>query len=454
MQSWNRRQLLQGMGLGAGGVLLWPILRQLHARAAGKAPQPRFVFLVEGNGLNPEQVQPVGIERKKKHERTEMVDRSLAEHELPPALKPLEKYKDRMCIVQGLSGRICGGGHSNDFGALGAYPGRKQPLGETIDAALAKAHPAIFPLVNLGISDKPEHGIIYNCSAWGPGQKMPTQCKPDLAYNSLFGSVAAGSGRQAFAAKGNLLDFMIDDIKRVRSTLGSADREQFEKYLGAYESMRDRQSRLVEVEPTLKKHAPKPNDKYTSDVETDRLDAQFDIAAATLVSGLSNVVTLASGVGNQYFSVKFTGLGIEIGKHGIGHGGSFKDWQWHEMAVMIRQFHMKLLGRLMDRLAAVPEGDGTMLDNTLIVYLSDAAEGHHSRCWEWPYVVIGDLNGRLKTRGRYLEYPYHALDGHRTINNLYNTFLHAAGAPRDDFGMPDPALSDFDQAGPLKELLA
>jgi len=455
MNSYTRRDILKGVTLGAGSVLLSPILHRLEAQAAGVGPRPRFLFLVEGNGLIPEQVQPIGIEREaRKERRTKLVEQSLAEHDLPPSLEPLQKYKDRMCIVQGLSGRICGGGHSNDFGALGAYPARKQPLGETIDAAVAKAHPAIFPLVDLGIADKPEYGIIYNCSAWGPGKKMPTQCNPEMAYNALFGSVAEGNGRNAFAAKSNLLDFMIDDIKRVESTLGGADREHFQSYLSAYERMSDRQSRLVDVEKSLRKNSPKPNDKYRSEVETDRLDAQFDIAAATLISGLSNVVTLASGVGNQYFSIWYRGLGIGISKHGIGHGGNYKDWTANDMAVMIRRFHMQLLARLMDQLNAVPEEDGTMLDNTLIVYLSDAAESHHSRCWEWPFVVIGDLNGRLKTRDRYVEYPYHGLAGHRTIASLYNTLLHAAGAPRDDFGMPDPALMDFDQSGPLSELLA
>ena len=94
-----------------------------------------------------------------------------------------------------------------------------------------------------------------------------------------------------------------------------------------------------------------------------------------------------------------------------------------------------------------------MLDNTLIVYLSDAAEGHHSRCWEWPFVLIGDLGGKLKC-GRYLSYPDYGLPGHRTFNSLYNSLLHAAGAPRDDFGMADGMLKDLDQSGPLAELMA
>ena len=71
---------------------------------------------------------------------------------------------------------------------------------------------------------------------------------------------------------------------------------------------------------------------------------------------------------------------------------------------MIRRFHFDLIARLAKKLESVPEGDGTMLDNTVIVYVSDGAEGHHSRCWEWPMVVLGNAGGKLKT-GRYVDYP-------------------------------------------------
>ena len=95
-----------------------------------------------------------------------------------------------------------------------------------------------------------------------------------------------------------------------------------------------------------------------------------------------------------------------------------------------------------------------MLDHTLAIYLSDSAEAHHSRCWEWPCVVIGDLGGRLKPGGRFLNYPRYGAPGHRTMRNLYQTFLHVAGSPRNDFGQEDIGLKDLDQKGPLAELIA
>ena len=68
-------------------------------------------------------------------------------------------------------------------------------------------------------------------------------------------------------------------------------------------------------------------------------------------------------------------------------------------------------------------------------------------------VVLGDMGGKLRT-GRYVDYPGYAQKGHRTTANLYVTLLNLAGSTRDHFGMPDPTLKDFDQYGPLEELLA
>jgi hypothetical protein len=119
---------------------------------------------------------------------------------------------------------------------------------------------------------------------------------------------------------------------------------------------------------------------------------------------------------------------------------------------MIRRYHFDLIAGLCKKLDAVKEGDGTMLDNTVIVYLSDGAEAHHSRCYEWPMVVLGNIGGRLKT-GRYIDYPGYGQPRHRTIANMYVTLLHLAGSSRDSFGRADSELKDLNQTGPLEELL-
>lgn len=454
----DRRDILKGMTLGAGSLLLSPVVNAIANESSGNHSPRRFVFVIEGNGCDPNQVQPVGIKRHKSAQSRNDVDRlqdvPLADHELPEALQPLNDFRDRLSIIQGLSGRICGGGHSNNFGALGVYSSKAGAFGQTIDMALAEALPSTFSQVGLGISNRPEHTIIYNTSAFAKGQKVPTQCRPDLAFQTLFGSVAGGDAAQSFQVQNNLLDFMIDDVERLERRLVGSERAKLNNYLEAFESMRQRQRRLEVSRDSLLAHAPTPDDKYQSDVETDRLEAHFEIGAAALISGLTNVLTISSGSGDPYFGVKFTGLGIDFGKHGIGHGGSYKGMTAQEMSIKIRGFHIEQVAWLARQLQKVPEAGGTMLDNTVIVYMSDAAEAHHSRCWEWPFVILGNLGGRLKTDGRFLCYPKYGNHGHRTISNLYTTLLHAAGKPRDHFGMADPNLKDLDQSGPLVELLA
>ncbi len=454
----HRRAFLKQLSLGSGGVLLAPLLNRVTAEAAGvDARQPRFVFLVEGNGLWPEHIQPEGIpwERKRVNNRTRPVGEHLQDvrlstddQALPPSLEPLTKHRDRLTIIQGLSGRICGGGHSNEYGALGCYPRNGGPRAETIDAALARRIPGVFQHVGLGISRDTRGDVIYDCSAAGPNQKVPIYTNPQLAYETLFRKVLRGNPRDEAQTQQHLLNFMVDDIKHLEAQFHGSEREKLQQYWHAFESIAKRQSRLGDVDP---KRIRPETDKYTSDVETDRLDAHFEIAAMALITGMTNVVTLASGVGSRHFEITFKGLGIDDNKHHIGHG-QVPDSD--AKAIKIRRFHMELVARLMDQLASVPEGNGTMLDNTVIVYLSENAEAHHSNCFEWPVVMLGNLGGRLTAGDRFLGFPEYAKPGHRTMSNLFTTFLNAVGDPRERFGMKDLELEgSIDQDGPLSELL-
>ena len=283
----DRRDALKTLGTSAGATLLAPLLSRIEAQAAG-APvvAKRFVFVVESNGVPPPQLAPSGVVRKPRPQRAlngpeEFLDVALKGRELPFSLEPVKAWKDKLTIVQGLSGRVCGGGHSSDFQALGAFGagrgnGGGQEIAETVDGALAKHLGGIFPHVGLGISKRPETNVIYSISASGPNNGLPIVCKPDQAYNSLFGSVADGAAKQEFAAKNNLLDFMKDDLKAAEKGIAGAEKEQFGAYVETFETLRDRQSKLNDIKHTLRAKGPVVSDKYRSAVETDRLDAQFD----------------------------------------------------------------------------------------------------------------------------------------------------------------------------------
>ena len=121
------------------------------------------------------------------------------------------------------------------------------------------------------------------------------------------------------------------------------------------------------------------------------------------------------------------------------------------MRNLIRTYQMNLLGGLAGKLKAVPEGDGTMLDNTLILFLSDAGSVHHTGYHNMPLLALGNLNGAFKT-GRYLHYPDYNQPGHRVLANLLMSLLHGAGKPNDEYGERDLGLDEsIDQLGPLTE---
>ena len=122
---------------------------------------------------------------------------------------------------------------------------------------------------------------------------------------------------------------------------------------------------------------------------------------SALVAGLTNVATIASGVGHQDFSIVFDKLGVGLEKHSIGHALYNQEPVAIEASEKIRTFHFELIARTLKKLASIPEGEGSMLDNTVIVYRSDAANEHHTKCDEWPYVIIGG-QPRLKLGGRCL----------------------------------------------------
>lgn len=455
----TRRSLLKGIALGSGATLLSPILSQLAAEAAGderRVSRKRVVFVVQSNGMNPAHLVPVGVKRRPdgRNERP-MNDKSeelsLSDRELHPALEPLTPFKDQLTLVQGLSGRIAKSDHSANHGALGAYGASRGAMMQTIDSAISDALPGIFSHVALGLNGG-EGPMNYRISAAGPGKEVPIVCSPDLAFASLFGSVAEGSKKAAFDRRTNLLDFMADDVRRSRAELVGEERHKFDRYLEAFETLHRRQLELLAKTDELQKFVPKLGEKATTSVSSLILEAQFEIAAAALVSGLTNVVTLASGGGGQQFG-KFPEFNIPD-LHGIGHGNAYGRESSEVCFVELRRFHTRLIAGLVGRLQATPEGSGTMLDNTLIVYLSDSGEGHHPSLYEWPVVLIGNLGGKLQTAGRYLQLPNYGTKNHRTMANLYCTLLHAVGKPRDKFGVPDPGLRDLDQTGVVSELLA
>lgn len=465
----TRRNFLRSAS--AGSLALAPFMAQLRAHAAGDpAGLPkRFVFVMRGNGLRPYGIVPEGLEEygADRFKAEKMIDLSLADHALNESMKSLEPFKDQLTIMQGLSSKVCKGPHGGHYGVLGAYTSgdHAPPRKETLDATLAKQFPGIFPHLAFHIGTKPGELFRYlKISAQGKNTRTPAYASAMLAYKDIFGTVLTGeSAKIDTAANRNLMDFLVDDVKRAKKSLNSTEKEKLDHYLHGFEALRDRQVKLTKMGDSLGKHAPALDDKYTSEIETHRLEAHFDLAAASLITGLTNVVTIRT----DELDVRYQGFEHErmksISLHEIGHTADVEgttdrfdsNWkQGREMRGKIRTFQMELLASLAGKLKAVPEGDGTMLDNTVIVFLSDAGSQHHTGYENMPLLVLGNLGGAFKP-GRYLHYPTYNQPDHRVLANLHMSLLHAAGMPSDRYGDRDLGLGEaINQDGPLAELMA
>jgi hypothetical protein len=438
----DRRNLLKGFAASAGGVLfapqVWP--RAAHGAEPARSPK-RFVFFLQNHGFHPQHAQPEGMNANAKG-LDKVLDQPLKGGKLPKYIDPLQPYLDRLTIVQGLNGKHVAPYHGAPYGALGGF--KKEhgtPHGETIDCALSQALPAVIPMLAMGwetLSKMQSDPIHYASSAWSANKAVPMYCDPLLAHKNIFGVAKPGKDRADFEAETDLYDFARKSARRLDSRLSATE---------GHEEAGQRRRELLKMADTLAKHAPALDDKFQKPrFETDWWDASLSVAIGALTSGATNVVTLSSGLCTAGGS--WTGWGVTTTGHAIGHTNQLENAEW----LKIRRANMEMLVRVMKALEAVPEGKGTMMDNTLIVYTSCAAEAQHSVGNRWPFLLLGNLGGKLRT-GRYLQYPQEPHAKSRTMNALYASFLQAVGVQRERFNL-EGALKGLDRAGPLPELMA
>ena len=452
----SRRNLLKGLSLGSGAMLLPPMAQRVLANAEGKTSAPRFVFVVQSNGFDAVQACPESIPFQKYEDREKFETIDLGEHKLPKGLAPLEELKSKTTILQGLSGRCTGGGHSTWGGCLGMYRisgANHSPKNVTIDYQLGETNPGILPWVGVGMASGAQDALM-NISARAPHKSMPIILKPEKAYNAFFSVAAGGDREKNFHLKRNLLDYMVGDVKKTRSALGSLAGEELDAYLSAYDQLAARQYKLLANKETLKKAAPKLDDRFTSEIATQRLEAQFELAASSLIGGLSNVATITAAA-TEINAQPYLGIGIDLSNHAYGHmGGNKRDAKGVPHYEKVRNWLFGLIAKMAKRLEDTPEGSGNMLDNTVIVYMSDAPDTHHSTCYEWPLVIVGNLKGKMRLGGQYINFPGYGKPGHRTVGCLYNSFLRSVGTKQEMFGSIDPDLDlQAMQTGPLTELM-
>ena len=435
----NRRDMLQGMAaLSASlGIGVLPNANAATSKAGTKAK--RVIFFLQNQGFDPLTCLPADVKE----------NCSLDSFKLQEPMKDLEPYKDKMHIISGLHGRHTSPSHSAYFGALGGYRGGigVPPAESTIDHVISQHLPqTIMPHLCIGmdsIENMTARPTLATLSATGTAQPIFMHSDPNKLYQMIFGSIAGGDVYKRYQARSKVfLD--VEKLSREKGLrLPKTEAERYAGYVNGFREMNGLREKLSSVSPILKKFAPKYDERYTKPkFETDWHDCLLEIGIAALQANLTNVLTIGSGRGEIFGSWK--GLGVTQAGHNLGHMKQPDNDIW----IKIRQYNSQMLVKLMKSLEAIPEGNGTMMDNTLIVYTSNNGEKQHTNGSNWTYVLLGNGGGAFKN-------GLHTRINDRPLNDFYTTLLHGIGKPVDRFNIGgNLATQHKSQVGPIEELLA
>jgi hypothetical protein len=220
----------------------------------------------------------------------------------------------------------------------------------------------------------------------------------------------------------SILDIVLEDAQGLKTTLGGDDRRKLDEYLFA---IRDVEKRIQATERnnTVKAPATAPSASVPVDF-VEHSHIMFDLMALAFQTDTTRVITMLLGL--EQSPRNYPEIGITEGHHGLTHHSG--DKEKIEKVTQINEFHIKQFTYLLDKLKATPDGDGTLLDNSMIVYGSALADGNAHQHNNLPTVVAGRGNGTLKP-GRHVKYA-----DETPITNLYLSMLDKMGVPVDAIG--------------------
>ena len=367
-------------------------------------------------------------------------------------------------MLHGLSVHMVSGGHFSFSGCMGAYNVGRDLISRikrtTVDFELAKLFPSPFGHVELSMAGNMDYtfrkGIISGYSAPAPNQRNYAYADPQTAYDELFKSVLNPS---AVASDNKLLKHLQEQERKNLKDLGGKERMKISNQVNSIQAIRDRNKKVSTLSDVISKSLPTINKIHANggpNANTpEKCEAFTDILLSALISGLTNVITYTI----DDLPTPIIGLkgneGDRISIHEVGHNGSFSGVSPDTIRTKIKTMHMEQVNKIVTTLKSVPEGKGTMFDNTTIIYMPESGAGHHGPNTEAPTVVLSGANSKLDIAGRYIRLPLHATEGHKTLSNWYTTLLNSYGNPIAHYGDLDIEMSrkKMPQLGNIKQLM-
>ena len=454
----TRRDFLKFSSLGAGALCMPSGL--FAEPPLGKLPK-RFIFIRKSSGIRPAEIALPDFSDKDKaiDEKKEPLEVDLDKHELPKWLRGLDAHKEHMTILQGLSAKMSENVHWSFSSVMGCFKSNRNTLSAikrtTIDFELAKLFPSPFGHVELSFAGG-RTGIVDGYSAPAPQTRNYCYADPDTARSELFKSVL---NPEAVNSDNDMLSFLQSKEGLKTSVVRGNERARQEKHVQSIESIRERNEKLIKISGSLAKHLPELSSVHANggpNASTpEKQAAMTDVLIAALKADLTNVVTYTI----DDLGTPVTGLtGNEtdrVGIHPLGHDEAFGGVPAWKTREQIRISHVNQINTIIEKLKQVPEGKGTMFDNTMIMYFPENGETHHGVGSEAPFLIMSGSGCNLDMSGRYVRLPYLGNEGHKTLGNLYTTLLNAHGNPIKHYGDLDLEMSrkKFDQLGAIKQFM-
>jgi hypothetical protein len=479
----TRRDVLKTAACAAGASCLpFSAADSLAAGTAGKKPPIRFIFMTKGNGLPPHVLVPETFSKEEKaapgsatvtwrgakDNPKKPFDEDLTKHQLPQWMSALEGHKKDMAIIQGLSAYLMASGHNGKQACLGMYKvgndGVGTPLRDllwaTVDVELGRLYESPFEHIELQVVAN-NRGIVAGRAATGKMQRNFAYADPQTAYTELFKSAALTKQAQhAWEADGQVLKFLHEHAASKEAGLDDVELLKMTNYKETIERTRTRKRRLENMSEQIRKNLPKLDEGHlAADATTvTRHKAYVEILLSALKAGLTNSVLFSlDNLFTNYTGLPQLAEADVLGLHGsVGHAGGYQGHSASQLREYIRIHHMGLMHRIADDLKKTPEGDGTMFDNTVIMYQSENGETHHSDGHQQPIVVLAGKNTKMNFLGHYIRLPGYGKPGHKTLGNWYTTILNNHGNDIPHFGAEDMNLKPrgiLDQKGPIKDFL-
>jgi hypothetical protein len=364
--------------------------------------------------------------------------------ELGKVLAPLNDFREQMVFIRGLynAEALKGNIHSSQTGNLlsGAplAAGGTILSGTSVDQLIAQriGHQTKVPSLVMGCekanpSVHKNYSMLYSSHiSWSsPTTPTPLEVYPALAFDQLFKDRAQRGDK-------SVLDAVLEDAHDFRRGISRRDQQKLDEYLNSVREVEKRienagqRGELQGWRPTLSKpNIPRPKDGYPQDI-VEHMRLMSDILVLAFQTDTTRVCTLK--LNNDHGTLRFPHLGVDYMIHHLLSHSDSKDW------LKVNQFFLEQMAYIARKMEAIQEGEGTLLDNSMLMLCSSMIHGNHDAN-QLPVVMLGGGGGRIQG-GRNLDYLGKP---DRQMCRLYLSMMDKMGVRLDEFGDAKKPLSEL-----------